>query len=67
MDKTSYVRPHVHLSDISTQHIITFGKYAGGILNVFCLTTKLSREIETPGNFKEIDGRYLHYVAHIAK
>ena len=53
--------------DISTQHIITFGKYTGGMLNIFCPITKLFIEIETLGNFKEIDGQYLHYGTPIAK
>ena len=29
MDEISYVKPYDYLSDISTQYIITFGKYTG--------------------------------------
>ena len=67
MDKTSYVEPHNHLSDVSTQHAITFGKYTGGMLNVLCPKTNLFKEVETLRTFKEFDGRSLHYVTPVSE
>ena len=49
MDKTSYVEQHDHLCDVSTQHVIAFGKYTCGMLNVLCpITNRRSVHYVTP-------------------
>ena len=65
MDKDSFVKVHCDENDISTQHIITFGQYEGGILHVWNSKNKSYDAVLTDGSLLEFDGRKRHYVSPV--
>ena len=65
MDKDYFVTEHIHASDTTTQIVITFGNYKGGMLNTFCPKKNQFKAVQTLGTMKEIDGRLPHFVSPV--
>ena len=64
MDEDSYVKVHQD-RDVSSQIILSFGSYSGGLLMIHNEVTCKYESFDTCGKIVQFDGRFKHYVTKV--
>ena len=65
MDTQSFIKSHCDSGDVSSQFMISFGHYEGGMLYVKNETKHLFQPFNTYKTLTQFDGRKEHYISDV--